>query len=518
MQEGITTTMDTRGATARTDPTSPAAAAWQTAVRLASQGMRLAAAGAVSAWRSLVLREPKAAATPEIAQALDIEALSAQLAVEQRGEADGRAGRPSENEASPSGTQKEIIHYFSELHRQAQHKVALAAESLREAGGQLGLPEAIGVLRDIPSRVEKQIRRRAADHLQHLAFLQEREARHAEDYTNFRKTHQLQRAAEYPGSRWLFFVLAAVLAAACVFGVPSVAPAEAQAAFALTLENAPLLAVLALTVLVSYGIGAGLLRSINHISFGEQMIGWLGGVLGVVLIAAVALFTSHYVVALGAGAADPVLTAIDAVITAPVAFGGVVAAWAVAAVIAVSALVAMLLGYASDDAYPGYGAVQRAFYASQKELESFTRRRRGQISAIVDRAEREVEDIAGRAKKRLRQYVRLTDSLRRLPAALGNYASALEDACNILLERYRAANMRARKTPAPASFAELFCFGPDQDLTSELLTEESARLGQLQQWTEKLEEQVAATRQLIRDSDSRAIGDLAMASGEEQRY
>ncbi|MDH3532926.1 MAG: hypothetical protein OEO82_08345, partial [Gammaproteobacteria bacterium] len=137
-----------------------------------------------------------------------------------------------------------------------------------------------------------------------------------------------------------------------------------------------------------------------------------------------------------------------------------------------------------------------------------TRRLRKRINAMVDRAEVEVTVLQSQLKSRAREYARLSDVSRSIPMKLQDYDVALEDACNILLDRYRAANVHVRRTEVPVSFSEHICFRQEKDLDKSTFRGAARQLDELQAGIAGLEGEIAQVRQKLRDINWNAISSL----------
>lgn len=130
------------------------------------------------------------------------------------------------------------------------------------------------------------------------------------------------------------------------------------------------------------------------------------------------------------------------------------------------------------------------------------------VNATIDQAQAEVTATVKRAKTTLGKYARLVDESRHLSAKQGDYDYVLEDACNMLLDRYRINNSKVRTTEAPHSFQEHVCFRAEEETSLTSLADEARHLEQFQQEIGKLESQAAQIRQELRDLNSRAIRTL----------
>ncbi len=132
---------------------------------------------------------------------------------------------------------------------------------------------------------------------------------------------------------------------------------------------------------------------------------------------------------------------------------------------------------------------------------------RKQINRTVDKGQAEVNDLLKNLRAKLRRYSQLIDDAKRLPDSLHEYDIVLEDACNILLDRYRAANAGTRQTELPMSFSEHVCFRTELGQLSSQFTDEEEHLAKLKERVTGLEGTVAAVRQQLRDMNRGAISD-----------
>jgi len=446
----------------------------------------------------------------DISSKLAIDRIAARLAVEQRGRSEGSGERPSTAEEVVAGTQGEIIHYFKQMQRKAHYQVAQLTEKLRGVGKEIDVVEAVGRLRDIPSRCQNEVQRITADFQSQLDFLREREVQQRQHYEAFREENRLSRVAKYPDSPIILYAFMAVLigVAALALGNTSVSGTDGDIfvptwrAFSISL----------LAVVVPFVIGASVFRSINHVRALDQLMAWLTGVITMAFIGGLALFCAFYVAGMAADFDASVRGVIMAIFADPTAISADVAAWKGFGIVSLSGLVAFLVAYWSDDPYPGYGAVQRAYYRARKVRERRTKQLRKQINTIVDVAEVEIAEVTRRMKAQMKQLAALVDKSKRMQAQLGDFEVALEDSCNILLDRYRNANVSARKTEVPMSFSEHVCFqSEDIPAFSMLPTGGKDRLEELNSSIAEVDAEVVQVRQKLRDLNWRAINDLDSA-------
>jgi len=431
---------------------------------------------------------------------LDIERISARLAIESRAESDGRNGQPPSTEEGISGTQTEIVVHFKNLQRSAQHQITGFAKRLREFGEEIDLLGVNGSLRDIPSRCENEVLRLIAESQSELNYLEERETKQQKHYEALHDKSNQGQVADRPLSPVFHMVFVAFLIGVGAFAIAK----YSVPGFVATGLVPPSWAILIVTIVAL--VSTAIARAVSHTaSRAGRLTGWLGSI---ALIGMMAFLAAHYIAAVTANPGVTVRNVVDSILANPIAIVTDVADWKVFVIVITAGLLASLVGYRPDSTYGGYGDAQGAIYSTRKKRDRLTKRLRMQINALIDEADVEATDLPKRLKSKISQYSRLVDESKRIPASMSDYDVALEDGCNILLDRYRAANTNARHTEIPMSFSEHICFRPEHDPNVSIFENEEGRLEDLQQGIVELEGEAAQVRQKLRDLNSRAINAL----------
>ncbi len=442
----------------------------------------------------------------DMSTTLDVDEISALLAVEERARSEGENEQPRSTEKVMAGTQREIVNYFKELQRRALRQAAVLDDKVRGLREEIDVREVVGRLRDVPPRCENKLLRLNDEIQSQLNFLGERGIQQQQHYATFRENNQLDRVAEYPRSSVIYHALMAALvgAGALAIGNLSTSGAGSEA-----LVPAPWAVSISLVdVLVPFVLGAVVLRLANHVSPLRRLTGWLGGGIAIVFVGALSFLLAYYLSAVSTNPGVSVSAVIDSILASPSAVSTDVVTWVGFGIVLLVGLIAFLIGYKSDDSYPGYGAVQRAFYRARNEYELLIRRLRKRINAIVDEGRAEVTRLARRPKTQIRQYSRLVDESLDIPASLSGYNVALEDACNILLDCYRATNKDARQTEVPISFSEHVYFKSEQEPASPLSDDEENQLEGLHPSIAELDGEAAQARQKLKELNWLAISAL----------
>ena len=104
--------------------------------------------------------------------------------------------------------------------------------------------------------------------------------------------------------------------------------------------------------------------------------------------------------------------------------------------------------------------------------------------------------------------MRLAEKSTRDPSALKYYDVELEDACNIVLDRYRVANAAARQSDTPLSFSEHVCFNPADGMDSGAYSHGSGQVAELRTAIVELESEADSARQKLRALNLRMINSI----------
>jgi hypothetical protein len=203
-----------------------------------------------------------------------------------------------------------------------------------------------------------------------------------------------------------------------------------------------------------------------------------------------------------------VRTVVDSIVADPSAIFTDVADWKSLGIVISVGLLAFLVSYQTGNSSLGQSSIQSAIHRTRNQRNRLTKRLRMQINAMIDQADAEAVDLPKRPKKQISQFSRWVDESKRIPARLSDYDVALEDGCNILLDRYRLANTSARKSDVPAGFSEHVCFRPEHEPSVTTLGEEEGRLEALQEGMAELEIEATEIRKKLRELNSLAISTL----------
>jgi len=264
------------------------------------------------------------------------------------------------------------------------------------------------------------------------------------------------------------------------------------------------IAIAMIVVLTSSAIAGAVSRPAIPTAAVRQLTGWTG----IALIAVMALSAGHFIAAVTIDPDVSVRTVADSIIADPAVIATNVSDWTAVSIIFAAGLLAFLVSYRPINSYPGHGVIESELGNTRSKRDRLTKRLRTQINAIIDAADNEVTKLPGELKSKISGFSSLVDESQRIPVMLSNYDVALEDGCNILLERYRAANINTRESEVPPSFSEHVCFRPESEPKYRVFDEESERLQKLRQGIAEFEKEAVEIRHKLRDLNSRAINAL----------
>ena len=443
----------------------------------------------------------------DIAKPLDIDRITAHLAVLKRAEAEGRNNLPPSIEEVPSGTQREIIAYFTNLRRRARHQVAETADKSSRILERINQSDILARLREVPAGCESKILRLIADAETHLDVTVEREQKQKRHYDAFREQNGLDRVASYPRAAYLFYLMLPVLIATSAFALASIVESSAGAGAGVPL--AWIVTVSIAAAIVPFFLGGFFLRLTNHAGNFEMFLGLIGTIAAITAILGTAFYADFHIAAVLANPETSNRDVLDAMLAAPLEVVSGVASWKGFGLVALTGLVAMILAYRSDDPYPGYGAVQRSYYQARDARDHAATRLRKRINNLIDEAGAEIDTLSKDLKNQVRTYTSLVEKSKQFHAALTDYDAELEDTCNMVLDRYRVANTVARQSEVPMSFAEHVCFNPAGDADFGLLPDSNANVAELQTMTVALDKEAASARQNLRALNLRMINSIS---------
>lgn len=439
----------------------------------------------------------------DLSSSIDIDSIADRLAVETRAREDGRNERPPTGDDALSGMQAEIIHYFRRMQAKAQDQLARLNQQAAKTADKIDVDDATARLADVPSRCHNEALRIRAEFQPLTVRLAERENQQRQYYRAFREQHKLERIASDTFSPFTNIAIVATLIIVTTFILSRFAVPGTEGLRSLSPGWA--LAIGVAAVIIPYAIGASVLRYVNHNDATLRSLAWLTAIAAVVGIAGVVYASTYTLEFMAANPESAPGSIMAAMLNDPWSLVAHLGAWQQTSVLGGLSLIALFAGYRCDDPYPGYGQVQRDFYRARHQRERLMAKLRHRINAMVDSADNEVVGIAGRLRAALRRLGTIVEKAERVGARLPDYNSALEDGCNIVLDRYRHANLEARSTGRPQCFSEYVCFRTGDQTDGPAAGDGRHRFEAITARMAEFDKHVVSVRQKLRDLNSRSI-------------
>ena len=425
------------------------------------------------------------------------------LDVDQKATDAARHDNPKTLSASLDVTESEICTHFVGLARQRRESCEVSLNKLqldrKATAAKINVEQTRDAFARLLTAVEPSLEKLKSDHAAPLYQAKENEARALKHLRWFQQKHGLHyRAASYPQSPLYHFAIVAALA--LVEWVSLAAFYAEGSDFGLV--GGVLIAMTLSIVNISLAILSGcLLRYVNHRSTRRKALALTGVAFLYACFLLVTLAAAHYRVATNDIAqAQSGVPAIGAALLPaqgpadldqwraarlawqrfahnPVGFDDVFS-WILVVLAIIFGVFASYKGYRMDDPYPGYGELDREVNARRTAYEAAKTDYCHRVDQVFDRILKEQAHLFSEVKSNIEYYQQLVSQSSDQRRAFLHDTAELQDACNILLKRYRQTNARARTSPAPFYFNNAFAFEGPLVRPPEAISDSEERLSQ----------------------------------------
>lgn len=360
----------------------------------------------------------------------------------------GRQNLPRSDERAPGGTQKWILEHFRGEQREFERRARATIDELVRrchAEDAFSTPDALAAIWD---GVDFDIQRTKLETRDALVAARRHERRAMRQLSWFRRHHQLSREADYPASALLqagllaSLVLVESLANMYFFALGS--------DFGLIGGLIQALAISLVNVGLAVVVGFACLRNLVH------RAGWRRGLAGVGLGLFVSftfsfnLMVGHYRDLFAGDSEAALVHVLPRVREAP--FDLTPHSLLLFAVGVIAAGLGLAKGFSLDDAYPGYGRVDRRYRDAERGYTSAVGVVRPRIFEALEHAQRACDARLHEARARAAQasgaILEMDETVRRFAAGL----EAIQTECQRALRAYREENAQVRTMPPPAYF------------------------------------------------------------------
>jgi hypothetical protein len=444
----------------------------------------LAAVAAIQPFKKQGLRRRRMRAPEGVSKMQQlVETARRALDVQQKAADAGVHDNPKTTSNSLDANEAEVCAYFVGLARQRKESCEVALGRLqhdrRATAARIDIEQTKDSFARLLSAIEPNLEKLRSDHATRLTQAKENETRALKHLRWFQQRNGLQhRAAAYPESQLYHFAIVAALA---LVEWVSLSTFYAEGSDFGLLGGVLIAMTLSLVNLSLAILSGNLLRYVNHRSVRRKMLA-LGAVAFLtVCFLLVTLGAAHYRVATNDIAqAQPTVSApsgtqipprfsadVDPWRAAKLAWQRLAAnpfgfedvfSWILVVLALIFGIFAAYKGYTVDDAYPGYGELDRELKARRTVYETAKAEYCRLVDQVFDRTLQEQAHLLSEVKSNIEYYQQLISTTEEQRRTFGREAAELQDACNVVIKGYRQANVRARKSPAPMYFKESVSF------------------------------------------------------------
>jgi hypothetical protein len=213
-----------------------------------------------------------------------------------------------------------------------------------------------------------------------------------------------------------------------------------------------------LNVLISFGIGLGGLRQLNHRRLFRKLLGFLALVVWMTFAVFLNLALAHYREVSGAFLDDAGAQVITRLWQSPAALSDI-KSWLFFGIGFVWSAVALIDGIFFTDPYPGYAQLERRVHKAHQEYINCKQDLVEQLRDIKDDATSQMQEVQSDLNKRRAEHASISAARSDLIQLFEQHQDQLEHAGNALLAKYRTANRQIRSSPAPNHFNEHWAMG-----------------------------------------------------------
>ena len=263
------------------------------------------------------------------------------------------------------------------------------------------------------------------------------------DLARFRTDNDLDRSPHYPEAGWKVFWwgLVAILfvgesIANSIFlarGLPEGILGAFTIAFAISLAN-----------LIPPFLGFGpCSRNLSHVRRARRVRAGLATVFYVALAVILNLGVAHYREVSGALGSDAGIEVVRRMTEAPLSLQDA-ESWLLFVIGIILSIIAFFDGWKLDDAYPGYGKLDRIMRKAREEYLVERNDIADELAGIRAEALDKVRGIAADTRKQPQERKRIALKCRRLCDAFERHVDDVQEVGSTLINEYREANRRAR--------------------------------------------------------------------------
>ncbi len=405
---------------------------------------------------------------------IDVEELKRDLKVQEQAFLEAREGRPLQTDTKLDRVQQGIVHVMGEKLEEARTRTFEALQHHERDRNEIELEMDLSKCEAIPGGAQQGINRALDKRRDGLVGLRKHERNRLRQRNYFVASNKLDREPDYPDSHifhWalvIVAILAESLANSYFFAKGS--------DFGLLGGTFQALLISAANIGTALMIGVYATPYVNHIKPARRLAA-AGGVSAYSLVVVVFnLATAHYRAQLELDPFNALVKAIPSLLEDPFGVRNY-DAWVLFIIGLLFATFALIKGYTSDDPYPGYGKVDRAYKAARDEYDEAKQGLKNEINAVIDEKAVELDRLVRHLRRNAQRYGALITQSETFLQEFAHYADFAEESANTLLREFRDHNANVRADKPPPYFKNAYSFEdtkalPPLDLAEERETSE----------------------------------------------
>lgn len=409
---------------------------------------------------------------------IDIERLTKEMRLEERGREDGERDLPESDTTTWSATEAEIRHRCGEWTMRALNQARDALESYRTRQRSLSAGLEKAHLKNMADAARTDLNLRADEERSELHILQQEVKRRKQDYVDFREREKITRAPDPKRNIWevlaliLFVALIELAGNTYLFSVGNDLGLLGAVIEAVVV---PVFNILVAFLLVLVGV-----KQLNRRALHRKLVGLVSLVLLIVFAVGFNLLVAHYREAIGAGVRDQAqYLAIENFLSAPLGLTGL-ASWGLFSLGMMVTGVTVIEAFRFSDPIPHYGELERRRVNAIESFNAMKREAVEDFGALFQERRDNMLDARRRLANAVKEVLGIEDRISSLQSDLTRYALHVETAGANLVERYRSANKKARTTPPPKSFSKPIWTPEDGPPTLDAQTSERVEPSELE--------------------------------------
>ena len=384
---------------------------------------------------------------------ISVEAIARDLKVAERGKESGKLELPSSSSSGLDETEHAIIERIFSDRKAAHHTLVDELETYTQRLTALDFHGRFTVIQHAAPAAVVEFRAEARQGQDELHRLRRALVENEQERDDFKTQNRLRRAPRLSSSATNFFkVTLLVFLFVSETYINGVFLAKANAlGFIGGVVEALVFAIL--NVLISFGIGLGGLRQLNHRKLFRKVLGLLSFLAWIAFAILLNLALAHYREVSGALYDDAGAQVITRLWQTPAGLSDI-KSWLFFGIGLVWSALALIDGIFFTDPFPGYAALERRVRKSHDEYRNCKNELVDRLRNVRDDAERQMEEVQGDLGKRRGEHTSILAGRAWVIELFEEHQDQLERAGNALLSKYRTANRQVRSSPPPNRFDE----------------------------------------------------------------